>query len=89
MRVEEVLGPRGELNDLASPARRHTRVCILSPDAVRGSFSLVNIITDPIISALFVDEEHFSDAALRISIQLRALHLVLYGSQLPIHKLGE
>ena len=62
---------------------------MLSPDAVRGISTLVNIIIDPIISALFVDEEHFSDAALGISIQLRALHLVLYGSQLPIHKSGE
>ena len=49
------------------------------PMLSRGTSTLVYCIIDPIISALFVDEEHFSDAALGISIQLRALHLVLYS----------
>ena len=36
MRIEEVLGPPGELKDLAFPARRHPCMCMLSPEAARA-----------------------------------------------------
>ena len=41
MRIKEVLGPPGELKDLASPARRYTRVWTLSPDAAISISPLV------------------------------------------------
>lgn len=38
-------------------ARRHTRICILSPDAARALSQIVNVIFNPSISALLVDED--------------------------------
>ena len=44
MRIEEVLGPPGELKDLAFPARRHPCMCMLSPDAARAVSPKVNVM---------------------------------------------
>lgn len=76
------------------PARRHGRVCILSPDAVRAIFPLVSIIFTSNVSALFsflfVDEDSAPDSSidrLGIAFQLRALSLCTreHAFAFPIH----
>ena len=56
MRIEEVLGPPGELKDLASSARRYTRVWTLSPDPAISISAFVNFIVFLMKLASFVDE---------------------------------
>ena len=57
MRKEEVLGPRGELKDLAPPPGAMRAVCTLSPDAVRAVSRHVAVTLIRSIPALFVDQD--------------------------------
>ena len=68
------------------PARRHARICTLSPDVVRMISQPVNIIIISSISALIVDENSAPLQYIRtlgMAVQLRALSLILYASPIP------
>ena len=88
MRVEDVLGPRGELKDLAPPPGAMRAVCTLSPDAVRAvspsvSFSFAAFQLFPLIST-YSSGLGSSTGTLGTVNQLHALSVVFIATPFTI-----